>query len=171
MIFAGGKRFMMRFVANFRTLLVGLWLGAALFFSFAVAPSAFAVLPSRELAGSIVNQTLTIVNYSGLVVGLILLASSFVFRKSGVSIWLERIAVTILTIACVVGQFVVGAKLHALREQIARPIDELSIEDPLRIAFNDLHRYSIWLLMTAMIAALVTYFFSLRKKSETIQYQ
>ena len=35
-----------------RLLLVAVWLGGAVFFSAAVAPSAFAVLPSRELAGA-----------------------------------------------------------------------------------------------------------------------
>ena len=40
------------------TLLLSLWLGAMVFFSFAVAPSAFAVLQSRHLAGLIVAGTL-----------------------------------------------------------------------------------------------------------------
>ena len=47
-----------------RLLLLGLWLGAAMFFSFAVAPSAFAVLPARELAGAIVTRTIGIVRAS-----------------------------------------------------------------------------------------------------------
>ncbi|MFB3127344.1 MAG: DUF4149 domain-containing protein, partial [Candidatus Acidiferrales bacterium] len=33
------------------TLALGLWLGSMVFLSFVVAPAAFAVLPSRELAG------------------------------------------------------------------------------------------------------------------------
>ena len=145
---------------NCRILLLGLWLGAACFFSFAVAPSAFAVLPSRELAGSVVNRTLAIVNYSGCVVGLILLASSFVSRRNAgkINLRLEQGLLLLLTAACAFGQFVIGARLRDLRGQINRPIDEVAIDDPLRLAFNDLHGYSVTILLTAMIAAAAAFF-------------
>ena len=150
----------MKIFADFRTLLVALWLGAALFFSFAVAPSVFSVLPTRELAGSVVNRTLAIVNYSGLILGLILLASSYVSRQNvnRVKLWLERGLLLLLTAACAFGQFVIGARLADLRRQIGRPIDEVAAEDPLRIAFNDLHGYSVTILSVALICALIAYF-------------
>lgn len=150
----------MKIIADFRTLLVALWLGAALFFSFAVAPSVFSVLPSRELAGSVVNRTLAIVNYSGIVIGLILLAGSYVSRQNvnSVKLWLERGLLLLLTAACAFGQFVIGARLANLRQQIGRPIDEVAIDDPLRIAFNDLHGYSVTILSVALISALIAYF-------------
>ena len=150
----------MKIFADFRTLLVALWLGAALFFSFAVAPSVFSVLPTRELAGSVVNRTLAIVNYSGLILGLILLASSYVSRQNvnRVKLWLERGILLVLTAACAFGQFVIGARLADLRQQIGRPIDEIAADDPLRVAFNDLHGYSVTILSVALICALIAYF-------------
>jgi Domain of unknown function (DUF4149) len=150
----------MKIFADFRTLLVALWLGAALFFSFAVAPSVFSVLPTRELAGSVVNRTLAIVNYSGLILSLILLASSYVSRQNvnRVKLWLERGILLLLTAACAFGQFVIGARLADLRQQIGRPIDEIAADDPLRIAFNDLHGYSVTILSVALICALIAYF-------------
>jgi hypothetical protein len=150
----------MKIFADFRTLLVALWLGAALFFGFAVAPSVFSVLPTRELAGSVVNRTLAIVNYSGLILGLILLASSYVSRQNvnRVKLWLERGILLVLTAACAFGQFVIGARLADLRQQIGRPIDEVAADDPLRIAFNDLHGYSVTILSVALICALIAYF-------------
>lgn len=150
----------MKIIADFRTLLVALWLGAALFFSFAVAPSVFSVLPTRELAGSVVNRTLAIVNYSGIVLGLILLASSYVSRQNvnRVKLWLERGILLVMTAACAFGQFVIGVRLADLRQQIGRPIDEVAAEDPLRIAFNDLHGYSVTILSVALISALIAYF-------------
>lgn len=150
----------MKSFADFRTLLAGLWLGAALFFSFAVAPSVFSVLPTRELAGSVVNRTLAIVNYSGIILGLILLASSYVSRQNvnRVKLWLERGLLLLLTAACAFGQFVIGAKLAGLRQQIGRPIDEIATDDPLRIAFNDLHGYSVTILSVALISALIAFF-------------
>jgi len=162
----------MKWLADFRLLLLGLWLGAACFFSFAVAPSAFSVLPSRELAGAVVNRTLAIVNYSGLIIGLILLASSFVRGQNTNRIrrWLEQAGLLLLIAACAFGQFVIGARLQNLRGQIGRPIDEVAMDDPLRAAFNDLHGYSVTILLTAMIAALVTFFLLARRARNTNDY-
>lgn len=155
----------MNWLTDFRILLLGLWLGAACFFSFAVAPSVFAVLPSRELAGSVVNRTLAIINYSGLFIGLILLASSYIARQKSnrVGLRIEQCLMLLLTAACAFGQFVIGARLQDLRRQIGRPIDDLATTDPLRIAFNDLHGYSVIILSAAMIAALITFFLLIRR--------
>lgn len=150
----------MAVIADFRTLLLALWLGAAIFFSAAVAPGAFAVLPSRELAGALVNQTLAVLNYGGFGIGLILLASSYFSRQnlSRVRLWLEQGLLLIFTAAGAFGQFVIAAQLHALRRQFGRPIDEIPAGDPLRAAFNDLHGYSVAVLSLAMIAAFAAYF-------------
>jgi hypothetical protein len=160
----------MKFLSDFRALLIGLWLGAACFFSFAVAPSAFAVLPSREIAGSIVSRTLMIVNLSGLVIGLILLASSFIKRLDIKPFWLwtERFLLLILTLACAVGQFVIALWLSFIRAQIGKPIDEVAIDDPLRIQFNNLHQYSVCALAAGMIAALIFFFLIARKPDKNL---
>jgi hypothetical protein len=162
----------MKFVSDLRILLLGLWLGAALFFSFALAPSVFAVLPTRELAGTVVNRTLAIINYSGLVIGLILLLSSFVSRQTvdKTRLWIEQVLLLTLAIACAVGQFIIGARLRDLRAQIGRPIDEIAVNDPLRVAFNDLHGYSVIILSAAMIAAIVA-FFLLAKRARNIEFR
>ncbi len=154
----------MKFISDIRLLLIGLWLGAAVFF-IAVAQSAFAVLPSREMAGSVVSRTLLIINVSGLIIGLILLATSFYKRLDIKPIWLwtERVLLVIFTAACAVGQFVIGLWMSWIRAQIGRPIDEVAVDDPLRIQFNNLHQYSEWILMAAMVAALVLFFLIARK--------
>ena len=156
----------MGFLSDFRTLLIGLWLGAACFFSFAVAPSAFAVLENRELAGSLVSRTLMIVNLSGLVIGLILLLSSFIKREglAPVWVWTERFLLVLLTLACAAGQFVIALWISFVRTQIGKPIEEVAADDPLKMQFNNLHQYSVWVLMGAMIAALIL-FFLVGKKS------
>jgi MFS family permease len=157
----------MRFLSNVRLLLAALWLGAACFF-IAVAQSAFAVLPSREFAGSIVSRTLLILNLSGLIIGAILLLSSFVKQTetNRFRIWAERFLLLILVAACAVGQFVIGLWLSFIRAQIGRPIDEVASDDPLKIQFNNLHEYSVWVLMAGMSAALLAFFLMAAQKSE-----
>lgn len=155
----------MAWLADLRTFLVALWLGAAVFFTAAVAQSAFAVLPSRELAGAIVNRTLAVLNYAGIITGLILLASSVLNKEkvNRLKLWIEQGLLLFLTAACAFGQFVIGARLHNIREQTGRPIDELAADDPLRIAFGALHGYSVLVLAFAMLAALVVYFLIARR--------
>lgn len=156
---------MQKIVPKIELLLIGAWLGAACFFSFAVAPSAFSVLPSRELAGDIVNRTLMIVNVSGLIVGILLLLSSLVPRgdQKKAWIWVQRILLLVVAAGCAVGQFVIGFWLAYLRVQMKGPIDDLAANDPLRVQFNQLHQYSVWVLVAAMAAALLAFFVMSRK--------
>lgn len=144
-------------VRDVRLLLIALWLGAAVFFSFAVAPSAFAVLPARELAGHVVTRTLLIVNTGGFVIAMLLLVSAFPFRHTvGRGAFLVEVASLVLVaITTGIGQWVIAAQMHSLRARMGRPIDELAQSDPLRVAFNSLHGYSVMALGIGMIAALI----------------
>ena len=160
----------MKFLSNIRLLLLGLWLGAAVFFSFAVAPGAFAVLPSRELAGAMVSRNLMIVNISGLIIGLIALGGSFVGASGAnrFALWTERILLLLLTAACAVGQFVVALWLSFVKAEMGKPIDEVALDDPLRLKFINLHEYSVWILIAAMIAATLAFFLISAKSDKKI---
>ena len=146
-----------------RLILLGMWLGAAVYFSAVVAPSAFAVLRSyqtlnaAEIAGAIVNRNLAAINLSGFVIGVALLVTGFVkFRK--VALWsfiIEMISVTVLSLATALGNWLIAPKLRALRLALPGPIDQLSVTDPRRVSFDQLHAYSVKALSVAMIAALL----------------
>jgi hypothetical protein len=137
-----------------RLLLAAVWLGAAVFFSSAVAPAAFAALPQRDLAGAVVSRTLSVVNTGGAVIGLLLLLSLPLDRgaRSRRARAGEAASLLVLAALCAAGRWVVAARMQSLRAQIGRPIDELSATDPLRVAFNSLHVYSVWALVAAMLA-------------------
>ena len=149
----------MKFFSDIRLLLLGLWLGAAVFF-IGVAQNAFAVLPQRELAGAVVGRNLALLYYSGLAIGVLLLLTSMIgtSRSSRLWQWLERFLLLIVAAACGIGQLVIGTWIGNIRQEIGRPIDELAADDPLRMQFNTLHQYSEWVLLTAMIAALIAFF-------------
>ncbi|HUF03334.1 MAG TPA: DUF4149 domain-containing protein [Aridibacter sp.] len=151
---------MQKIIPKIELLLLGVWLGAACFFSFGVAPSAFSVLPSRELAGSMVNRTVMIINVAGLVIGVILLLTSLVSRgeEKKAWIWVQRVLLLIMAAGCAVGQFFIAFWLAYLRVQMKSPIDDLAANDPLRVQFNTLHQYSVWVLMAAMAASLFAFF-------------
>ncbi|HTK37110.1 MAG TPA: DUF4149 domain-containing protein [Pyrinomonadaceae bacterium] len=155
----------MKFVSDIRLLLIGIWLGAAVFF-IAVAQSAFAVLPQHELAGAVVNRTLAVLNYSGMAIGVLLILTSWIVRKevSRFWIWVERFLLLVLVAACAVGQFVIGLWLAMVKAQIGKPIDEVAADDPLRMQFDNLHEWSVWVLFVGMVAALLAFFIVTNRK-------
>ena len=144
---------------TFRLLAVGLWLGAAIFFSFSLAPSAFAVLPSRELAGAVVQRNLTVINLGGVFIGVLVLLLGIPLRSiaNRVLWWVEAAMLALLTAAAGIGHWVIAARLRGFRAQMDRPIDLLPVTDPIRIAFNQLHGYSVMVLTTGLVAALVAW--------------
>ena len=155
----------MKFFSDLRLLLLSIWLGSAVFF-IGVAQSAFAVLPQRELAGAVVNRTLAILNLGGIVIALILIATSFLgsVKYARGTKWAERFLLMIIAASCAIGQFVIGLWLSMIRAQMARPIDEVAADDPLRLQFNNLHEWSVWVLMAGMAAALIAFFVMSNRK-------
>ncbi len=145
------------------------WLGAAVFFSFAVAPVAFGVLrganvaAADELAGTIVARVLAIINVSGFVIALLSLAFVGLARRRFLSVETALIAVVALTTGA--GQWIIGAQLKTLRAEAGRPLAELAKSDSLRVAFDQLHGYSVIILTIGMIAALIALILSGRRSN------
>src|SRR5438477_10268140 len=52
------------------------WIGGIIFLSFVEAPTAFSVLPSRHMAGTVVGHSLGILHWMGLFAGVVFLGSS-----------------------------------------------------------------------------------------------
>jgi len=149
----------MKFFSNIRLLILGLWLGAAVFF-IGVAQNAFAVLENRELAGTVVGRNLSLLNYSGIVISTVLILSSLLAaaRINKFWLWIERFLLLLLGASCAVGQFVIGIWIASTKAQMGKPIEEVAADDPLRIQFNMLHQYSEWVLLAGMAAALFSFF-------------
>lgn len=152
--------------AFIEVLVLGLWLGSMIFFSFAVAPSAFAVLPTREMAGVMVTSTIGKIEVLGLVIGPLLIliqaASWRVRHSSKLSKGLRVIFVLLMIAAAALSRFWISPNMVSLRATMGGHIDDVPVGDPLRMQFNDLHQYSVVLMSTAMIAGLVVLFLTVR---------
>ncbi len=149
-------------VAYVEALLLMLWLGAMLFFSFAVAPTAFAVLPTRELAGQMVSSLIGKLELIGLICGPLLLLLQLAawprhVAEAKVRV-LRAILLILMTLLMAASRFWVSAKLHALRAQIGGPIDDVPVTDALRVEFNALHGVSVSLMGATMLAGLIVIF-------------
>src|SRR5205085_7802922 len=137
-----------------------------LFFAFAVAPTVFAVLPTRELAGQVVNSLIGKIEWVGLVCGpLLLLSQLFAWprREAEAKARVVRIILlALMTLLVAASRFWVSAKMHALRAQIGGPIDDIPVTDALRVEFNALHGVSVSLMGATMLAGFAVIFLTVR---------
>lgn len=152
--------------AFIEVLLLGVWLGSMIFFSFAVAPSAFAVLPTRELAGAIVTGTIGKVEMLGLVIGpLLILIQAATWRathSSKLTRSLRVILILVMIATAALSRFWISPQMVSLRAAMGGHIDDVPLTDPVRMQFNDLHQYSVALMGTAMVVGLIVLFLTVR---------
>lgn len=126
------------------------WIGAAALVAAVVAPAAFAVLPTRTLAGALVGRVLPVLFWSGVLIGCATAALTWSFPQRAP----RTVAVVVAALACAIAQLVVSPRIERIRAAVGGPIDGLAMGDERRIAFGRLHGVSVGLLGLAALAAL-----------------
>lgn len=134
------------------------WLGAALLVATVVAPAAFAVLPTRTLAGALVGRVLPVLFYGGAAIGVV----TVLLGRAAAPSLARFFAGAIMVVSCLAAQLVVAPRIERVRTEAAGPIDELAVGDPRRAAFGRLHGVSVLLLGIAGIAAATALVLTLR---------
>jgi hypothetical protein len=129
---------------------LALWLGAAVLTAAVVAPAAFAVLPTRALAGALVGRVLPVVFVGGVAAGV----AAATFAVGSGPFGRARIALPLVAAAlCAAAQFGVGPRIRALRAEMGPNIEALPTGDARRAAFGRLHGVSVLLMGAAGLAA------------------
>jgi hypothetical protein len=131
--------------------LLSAWVGAALLVSAVVAPAAFAVLPTRTLAGALVGRVLPALFWSGVFVGVAATAMSWSLPSRP----LRATAALAVVVASVVAQLGITPRIERIRAAVGGPIDALAVDDPRRLEFGRLHGLSVGMLGVATLAAVV----------------
>jgi hypothetical protein len=142
-----------------------MWLGAAIFFGAAVAPALFGVLRgaglvnANELAGSIVTRLLSFINKGGFEIALFLLVTAFFVDRNRRTLArvAEVISLAIMAMMTGISNWIISARMLELRSSMGTPIDQVSLADPRRLAFDSLHRYSVTVMGVAIVAALIAF--------------
>ena len=134
--------------------LLAAWIGAALLVAAVVAPAAFAVLPTRALAGALVGRVLPQVFYAGMLLGAVAAALAWTDRTAPHAT-ARAVASLGTVVACAVAQWVIGPRIARLREAIGPSVEALATTDPQRIAFGRLHGLSVLAMGVGMVAAFV----------------
>lgn len=128
-------------------LLLGGWFGSYLLFGAVIAPTAFAVLPSTEIAGALVGPVLTKLHLYGALAGIPLALLSRSLRRST----LVTATPVVLSALCFYSHFGVSAELAEIRDLTFGPAG--TSEVAARFAF--LHRVSVSIFVAVGIAVTI----------------
>ena len=140
------------------------WLGGIIFFGAVMAPVLFSVLPSPELAASVIGPSLTILHAMGLTAGVVFLTAIFVVRKRiSRSLFTRSVPVLVLLMVLLtaMSQFYVLPKMEKLRPQMAGYIYTTPLPDrekqaeAARQEFDSLHHWSTRIEGTVLILGLI----------------
>jgi Domain of unknown function (DUF4149) len=139
-----------------RLALVSFWLGAMALFTTSVARAAFAVLPTRRMAGDLVSPILADLEYFGLAMSAILMALLLLSGEvKRTRYYVELIVYLLALIGTATARFVVAAKIHDIRANFGDKLDTLALTDPTKVLFGQLHGLSVGLTGLNIIFALV----------------
>ena len=141
-------------------LLLTHWLGAATIVAVSVAPAAFAVLPTRALAGALVGRVLPHIFVSGIFAGLAVALSMWMDRGARYAA-ARAVAALVTVAACAVAQWIIAPRIERVRAAIGPSVEALATTDSLRRQFGRLHGLSVLMMGIGMIAALVALVLSL----------
>ncbi|MDH3519451.1 MAG: DUF4149 domain-containing protein [Myxococcales bacterium] len=127
-------------------LTLGAWIGVWLLFGLVVAPTAFRVLPSPHLAGSLVGPVLESLQLFGAAAGLGLAAIA-AWLRCGL---LQRLLPLGMGLVCLYSQFGLSAEIAEIQNGAFGPQGS----EALATRFNQLHRLSVGLFVAVGIGAL-----------------
>ncbi len=127
-----------------------IWIGMGLGFGILTAPLLFKLLPSRDLAGAIAGRVVERLDWAAWVAFGVATVLGFGVR------WLNEIAdrdpigplrlwtaaALVALLMCFASSFVVSPGLHAIRNRIVVPIEQLAPEHPDRKAYDKAHGLS-----------------------------
>jgi Domain of unknown function (DUF4149) len=158
----------MTFLRFLMLLSLVVWIGGLIFFAFVVAPTVFhpGILPTRQLAGNVVNRSLGILHWMGLSCGLLFAVTSMIDSRlvNGVAepFALRHLLVYLMIILTLVSMFGVASKMLVLRNQMGL-IDSVPQDDARRVEFNRLHVWSTRIEGTVLLLGLGLLFMTARR--------
>jgi hypothetical protein len=142
------------------------WIGGLIFFAFVLAPTVFAVLPTRQLAGNVVSRSLGLLHWMGISCGVVFAITSMIDSRvvDGVvaPFALRNLVIYLMLILTLVGMFGIASRMLVLREQM-NPIDAVPHDDARRVEFNRLHVWSTRIESSVLVLGLALLYLTARR--------
>ena len=132
-------------------LVLGLWLGALIFFGAVLAPIAFSQLPPLfatpaagiHAAGMVVGGSLVRLHWIGLFCGLIFLVVSVLARAHYRTIIPQALLVLVMMLLTAYSQFSIIPRMDTARDSVGGNVDAVAANNPGREIFDRLHQQSV----------------------------
>jgi uncharacterized membrane protein len=157
---------MTNFLRFLQVLALGTWIGSIFYFSAVIAPTAFAVLPSREQAGLLVGPSLSRLHLLGLIAAIVYLiaggaieGSIRAFAKPGM------IGVVLMVLLTAISQNKVTHRMNQLRASMGS-VEQTVADDPRRVEFDRLHSVSVGLEGAVFLFGLVALYLTVKSPIE-----
>ncbi len=141
------------------------WIGGLIFFSLVVAPTAFSVLPTSHLAGSVVGRSLSKLHWLAIFSAVLYLISSLLYSRlteGAAHVFAARHLLLCLMLALtLISQFGIIPRMDALRASLGE-IRAVPVDNPQRIQFDALHLWSTRLEGSVLLLGLVVVYLTAR---------
>jgi hypothetical protein len=148
----------MSFLRFLMLLSLVVWIGGIVFFAI-MAPTAFHVLPTRLLAGTLVGNLLTKLHWIAIVSGVVYLLSSLAYSRitdgEAHVFALRHVLICGMLALTLVSQFWITPRMLTLRAQVASFDTASTLIDAARVQFDALHVWSTRLEITVLLLGLV----------------
>ncbi len=146
----------MSFLRFLMLLSLVVWIGGIIFFS-VLAPTAFHVLPTRLLAGTLVGNLLTKLHWIAVGSGIVYLISSLAYSRvtDGTAhiFAMRHVLICLMLALTLFSQFWITPRMHTLRAQVAN-FDAAALNDAARMQFDALHAWSTRVEVTVLLLGL-----------------
>ena len=143
---------------------LGTWVGSILYF-IVITAGIFPVINNNDMTGAVVGYALGRLHLIGVILGVVyLLATAANERSIGALAQPAPLLVFVMIVCTVISQHGVIARMDDLRAQMGS-VDATPEGNPLRVAFDRLHQYSVWLEMAVLSSGLVAMFFTARQQT------
>jgi uncharacterized membrane protein YhhN len=134
------------------------WIGGIIFFSL-VAPTAFHVIPTRLLAGTLVGNLLTKLHWIAIGCGILFLISSMAYSQltqgSAHILAGRHVLVCVMLALTLISQFAITPRMAALRTQVSSFDTTATLNEPARVEFDALHAWSTRVEVTVLVLGIV----------------
>jgi uncharacterized membrane protein len=163
---AGKESSLMSIIRFFMLLSLVTWIGGIIFFASVVAPAAFGVLPTRHMAGAVVNRTLGALHWIGIVCGIVFAATSMISNRvqhgAAQPFAARHLLVYLMILLTLISQLAVTPRIVALRGEMVE-VDRVPQDDPRRLEFNRLHQWSTRLEGAVLLFGLAVVYLTARR--------
>ncbi len=144
------------------------WLGGLIFFAFVLAPTVFSsgLLPTRQMAGSIVGRSLDLLHFMAIGSGIIFLIASMTLSRMSTGnarpLAARHLLIMLMLLLTLISQFAITPRMRTIRDEVG-VIDNVPLNNPLRAEFDRLHGWSVRVEGTILLLGLVALYSTAQK--------